>query len=149
MTTSYEFRKATWKEKHAIFGLYRHVMGPYIDGIWGWDPHWQEDDFDTHFVPEHIIVVFAGNTLAGYAQTEDQGDHLFMRMLLVAADHQHKGVGSELIDMVKNAAKAGSKGVKLEVFKLNDNALGFYEHHGFRVASSTDNSFVMTCAPDD
>ena len=124
-------------------------MRPYIDGIWGWEQSWQEEDFDKHFEPDNIVVVSVGSELAGYSQIEDQRENLFIRMLLLLPEHQHKGLGSHLIREAVESAKAQSKGVKLLVFKANERAIGFYEYIGFHVESETASSLVMALMPND
>jgi len=149
MRNQYSFRKAQWKEKRAIFDLYRRVMRPYIVDIWGWDEGRQEHDFDKHFEPDNLVVVLAGDELVGYSQVEDQPDNLFIRMLLLVAEHQHRGIGSRVVRRVIESAKLQSKGVRLEVFKLNEKAKRFYEYHGFRVEGETESSFVMSLMPNN
>lgn len=149
MTKQYSFRKAQRKEKAAIFNLYCRVMRPYIVKIWGWDQGWQEKDFDEHFEPDNIMVVSVGNELVGYSQVEDQGDNLFIRMLLLLPEHQHRGLGSHLLKKVIESAKAQPSGITLQVFKVNEGAKIFYECHGFQVESETPSSLVMVFMPNN
>jgi len=64
-------------------------------------------------------------------------------MLLLAPEHQRKGIGARLLGRVLNVATASSRGVQLQVFRINETAKQFYEHHGFRVVSETSTSLVM------
>jgi GNAT superfamily N-acetyltransferase len=89
----------------------------------------------------------AGNKLVGYCHVEDRGSALFIRMLLVLPEFQGKGIGTRLISAVIESARARSKGVSLQVFKVNKPARRFYAHHGFRVAGATPGSITMTHGP--
>ncbi len=123
-------------------------MGQFVAEIWGWNQAWQRSDFNQHFDPENITLVLVGNELVGYCQVEDQGKVLFIRMLLLIPEYQSKGIGSYLISAVIESARAQSKDVSLQVFKVNKRARRFYEHHGFRVTNTTPSSFTMTFNPD-
>lgn len=139
----YAFRKAQAKELEAIFRIYTQVMKPFISRIWDWDTEWQKADFVRHFVPDNIVVVLVGKKLVGYCQVEDQGECLFIRMLIVLPAHQHQGIGSSFIRNVFATAKEESKYIKLEVFKINDKAIAFYKHHGFQQKSESAASYIM------
>jgi len=114
-----------------------------IEQIWGWDEKWQENDFSEHFKPEQTTVVTAGAEIIGYAQVEPKSEALYLRMLLLAPEHQKKGVGTSILRRVLSVASEQRLGVELQVFKINESAKRFYERHGFRVVGETPTSLVM------
>jgi ribosomal protein S18 acetylase RimI-like enzyme len=142
------FQQATKHDKAAIFDLYCQVMKEYIAEIWGWDQEWQENDFTKHFSPGNITVVREENKVIGYSQIEDQGNQLYIRMLLLLPNQQRKGIGSRLLNAVIEKANAQSKGIALQVFKVNERARRFYEYHGFQVQGETPSSFTMVFMPN-
>ena len=144
----YSFQEATKHDEATIFDLYGRVMKEYITQIWGWDQEWQENEFKKHFNPENITVVKQEKKAIGYSQIEDQGNQLYIRMLLLLPNHQRKGIGSRLLNAVIAKAKAQSKGIALQVFKVNKQAKRFYEHHGFDVQGETPVSFTMVFMPN-
>ncbi len=137
------FQQATKSDRTAIFDLYCQVMKGFIIEIWGWDEEWQENDFIKHFCPGNITVVWEENKAIGYSQIEDQGDQLYIRMLLLLPSHRSKGIGSRLLNAVIEKAKAQSKNIALQVFKVNEQAKMFYEYHGFQIQGETPYSFIM------
>ena len=141
------FQEATKHDEAVIFDLYGCVMKEYITEIWGWDQEWQENDFKKHFYPENITLVKEEKKAIGYSQIEDQGNQLYIRMLLLLPNNQRKGIGSRLLNAVIQKAKAQSKGIALQVFKANEQARRFYEHHGFYVQGETSSSFTMLFRP--
>lgn len=147
MTDRCFFQKATNHDQGVIFDLYCRVMKEYITEIWGWDQEWQENDFKKHFNPENITVIREENRAIGYSQIEDQGSQLYIRMLLLLPNHQRKGIGSRLLNAATEKAKAQSKCIALQVFKINEQAKRFYEHHGFHMQGETPNSFTMAFMP--
>lgn len=55
-------------------------------------------------------------------------------VLVVDPDHQGRGIGGELLEeFVLRFAQGGADRVRLEVRKGNDDAVRFYQGHGFQV----------------
>ncbi|MCW9025212.1 MAG: GNAT family N-acetyltransferase [Gammaproteobacteria bacterium] len=148
MTSQYFFHEAAKNEEAILFDLYTRVMKEYITEIWGWDQKWQENDFSKHFNPENITVVREKGTMIGYSQVEDQGNQLYIRMLLVLPKYQRKSIGASLLSAVIEKARAESKSIALQVFKVNRQAKSFYEHCGFQVQGNTPSSFIMGLMPN-
>jgi ribosomal protein S18 acetylase RimI-like enzyme len=144
----YSYRKAEQAKKENIFKLYCLVMRDAISKIWGWDDQWQENDFSSHFEPEGITLVYKEQELAGYSHVENRGDQIFIRMIVVHPRHQHKGIGSKLLESVIAEGNEQSMNIGLEVFKINDEAKKFYERYGFNIEDETSSSYVMNLMPN-
>jgi ribosomal protein S18 acetylase RimI-like enzyme len=123
-------------------------MHGYISEIWGWDEHWQENDFSAHFDSKGITLAYKERVLAGYSQVENQDEQIFIRMIVVHPHHQRKGIGSKLLASVITSGKKQCKIVRLKVFKINEEAKKFYEMHGFTVESEISSSFNMCLLPN-
>ena len=123
-------------------------MRGYISEIWGWDEQWQESDFSAHFDSQGITLVYKEQELVGYSHVENRGGQLFIRMIVVHPHHQRKGIGGKLLESVITLGNEQSKGVGLEVFKINDKAKKFYGRYGFNVESETPSSYVMGLMPN-
>ncbi|MCF1183494.1 GNAT family N-acetyltransferase [Marichromatium gracile] len=139
----YSFRPANPEDQAQLFELYQAVMVGYIEKIWGWDSRWQKDDFSEHFDPEQITVVLRESQPIGYVQVERHSDELYIRMLLIAPEHQKKGLGANILKRIISSASKQHLGVKLQVFKINAPARRFYERHGFTVVGETPASLEM------
>jgi len=142
----YTYRKAEDTHKEAIYQLYCLAMRGFISAIWGWDEHWQRNDFSAHFSPRGITLAHQKNELVGYSHVENRDGQLFIRMLVVHPHHQRKGIGRKLLESVIASGNEQSKGIGLEVFKINDEAKKFYERFGFNVEGETPTSYVMAHA---
>lgn len=70
----------------------------------------------------------------GNAQTETHPDnHLEIERIYLQESHHGKGMGKQMIDFALACSKTlGKSIVWLGVWSENPNAIGFYEHHGFR-----------------
>ncbi len=142
----YSYRKAEQTEREAIYQLYCLVMRGYISEIWGWDEQWQGNDFSAHFDPKGITLVHKEHELVGYSHVENRGSQLFIRMIVVHPHHQRKGIGSKLLESVLASGNEQTKGIGLEVFKINDEAKQFYERYGFNIEGETPSSYIMALA---
>lgn len=123
-------------------------MRGYVSEIWGWDQQWQESDFSVHFDPKGIMLAHKEHELVGYSHVENRGGQLFIRMIVVHPHHQRKGIGSKLLEAVIASGNEQSKGVGLEVFKINGEAKKFYERYGFNIEDETSSSYVMWLMPN-
>lgn len=121
-------------------------MRGFISEIWGWDEQWQKNDFSAHFDPQGITLVHQEHALVGYSHVENQGGPLFIRMIVIHPHHQRKGIGRKLLESVIASGNEQSKGVGLQVFKINDGAKKFYERFGFNVEGEIPTSYVMAHA---
>lgn len=88
------------------------------------------------------------NTAIGYSQVEDQGNQLYFRMLLLFPKYQRKSIGTRPLSAVIEKAKAQSKGVSLQVFKINERVIRFYMGHKFHVRGETQSSYIMEFMPN-
>jgi len=68
---------------------------------------------------------------------------IYIDYLATDPEHRSKGVGSKLIEFVRN--NLGFKHIKLEVFSKNPRAINFYEREGFKQVSAN-LGFVMNIA---
>ena len=99
-------------------------------------------------IQKALRVVHKEQEFAGYSHVENRGDQIFIRMIVVHPRHQHKGIGSKLLESVIAEGKEQSKGIRLEVFKINHEAMKFYERYGFNVEYETSSSYVMGLMPN-
>lgn len=146
-TMTYSYKQAERTEKEAIFNLYCLVMRHDISQIWGWNEAWQHEDFSTYFNPACITLAYKGREFVGYSHVENGDNQLFVRMIVVHPHHRRKGVGTTLLESVIASAYEQSKRVRLEVFKINNEAKKFYERHRFNTEGETSSSYVMGLMP--
>lgn len=93
-------------------------------------------------VPRHEVWVaeIGGNVIGFAALSDDLLGHLY-----VHPDEQDRGVGTALIDRVKEQRPAG---FRFWVFQKNEGARRFYERHGCRLVELTDGSGNEEREPD-
>lgn len=69
---------------------------------------------------------------------------LYIPLLCVFPDHQHKGLGTMMIEYLRNEYKVEYKTIALEVLKQNENAYEFYKKLGFGISEDRGAKFLMT-----
>ncbi len=82
--------------------------------------------------------------LSGYFNRPEQG-YAFVSVLHINRAFRHSGLGKKLLDeAVKVAKRASLPAIRLNVRKKNVNAIGMYEHYGFkRIAEVDEHRFLM------
>jgi len=93
-------------------------------------------------IPSHDVWVAedAGSVVGFAALSEDLLGHLYVR-----PEHQSRGIGTALLDVVK---RERPNGFKFWVFQRNEGARRFYERHGCRLVELTDGSGNEEKEPD-
>jgi len=96
------------------------------------DPHPLDEQLrylEEKVVPRNQVLVVLGKGRAGVIAFMASTPEIISQ-LYVHIGHQHKGIGSTLV----NAAKQRSHGrLRLYTFRVNKGARRFYERHGFKV----------------
>jgi len=96
------------------------------------DPHSLDEQLrylEEKVVPENQVLVVLGEDgteiIAFMASTPEMISQLYVR-----AGHQHKGIGSMLVNIAKHRSYGR---LRLFTFRVNEGAQRFYERHGFKV----------------
>lgn len=121
-------RPATEIDRPSLRTLYlraRKLGWPWLE-----DPGWTLADFDEATRDEKIWVADINGRCAGFASVWEQDN--FLHTLFVDPDRQGSGIGSALLRHV-HTTFTGTGSLKCLV--KNDNALRFYQHHGWRSES--------------
>jgi len=83
------------------------------------------------------VVAIVDKKVVGFANfgsCRDEGEVLIageLRAIYLLHEFWNKGIGSQLLDYVTGALKKEYENVLLWVLDSNQNAIQFYEHHGF------------------
>ena len=135
------FQEYDNNDKAFIWKTYVNAMKPHIEKIWGWDQSWQENDFNLGLKQCKTEVIFVDGCVAGYLQTEQKGNALFIRMLILIPEYQSKGIGTKILDMLQPLTSGNL--LKLNCFKINKNAYRFYKKSGFDEIKTDENYIYL------
>ena len=96
---------------------------------------------DVMFPAHAVWVAETSSGVVGFGAVHDD----LLGLLYVHPEHQGRGIGTALLDVVK---RERPRGFDLWVFQRNEGARRFYERHGCTLAEMTDGSGNEEKEPD-
>ncbi len=127
----------------------RENMAQIILSAWGVE--WRDETLLETLMDAnlYIEVAYDGEQVVGYYVLDQMEDYVFIISIQLEKKHQGEGLGRCMMERVEELAlRSGLEGVELCVQSTNDQAIGFYRHLGYRLASRRRNNLTMRKAFD-
>ena len=112
--------------------------------LFGFSPTPYLEDVKCHFRRDEnsLIAAYTGDTLAGILELDTaKGRHTgygWVSLVYLAPEYRGQGHGKELLGKAAEVyAAMGRHSLRLHVSSMNKNAIGFYEHLGFKLLSES------------
>ncbi|MDH5231463.1 MAG: GNAT family N-acetyltransferase [Gammaproteobacteria bacterium] len=137
--------QATEADETWLFDLYQRCLKSYIESTWGWDEVVQKQYFLGPLHPSLFKIISVQQQNVAVYLVKQKNDHIWLEMLLVEPAWQRKGIGSFVMEELKQQAKQQQQSIKLSVIKVNP-VIGFYKKHGFTIIARDDATFQL-CWP--
>ena len=135
----FNLRKATDDDLDLTFEIKKNALQEYLEILWGWNEKAQKDFHQKEFKKEHFQVIVIQNEPIGYLEIEPFQGHIFLANFMILQQFQGKGMGKIIMqDLIKNNPK-----IVLEVLKVNQRALKFYQGLNFEIVEDLEISFRM------
>lgn len=135
----FNFRKATDEDLDLTFKIKQNALQEYLEMLWGWNEKAQKKFHRKEFKKEHFQVIELQNEPIGYLEIEPFKDHIFLANLMILQQFQGKGLGKIIMQgLIKNNPK-----IVLEVLKVNQRAIKFYQGLNFEITEDLEVSFRM------
>jgi ribosomal protein S18 acetylase RimI-like enzyme len=135
----FNLRKATNNDLDLTFKIKKNALQQYLEMLWGWNEKAQRDFHTKEFKKEHFQVIELQNKPIGYLEIEPFQDHIFLANLMILQEFQSKGIGKIIMqDLIKNNPQ-----IVLEVLKVNQRAINFYQELNFEIIEDLEVSFRM------
>ena len=132
-------RKATNNDLDLTFKIKENALQQYLEMLWGWNEKAQEDFHRREFKKKHFQVIELQNEPIGYLEILPFSDHVFLANLMILQKFQGEGIGKIIMqDLIKNNSK-----IVLEVLKVNERAIAFYQALNFEIMEDLEVSFRM------
>jgi len=125
-----ELRAATSNDRDFLWEVHRTALRPSVEATWGWDETFQEHYFAEHFTTTDRFIVCVDGVDAGVLQFTVKEDHLFLASIALLPEHQGRGLGTDIVNMVLEEGRRRNLPVRLQVLKVN-RAKKLYERLGF------------------
>ena len=122
----------------------RENMSEIILSAWGVE--WRDETLLETLMDANlnIEVALEGKSVVGYFVLDQMEDYVFIISIQLQKDHQGHGMGRCMMERVEDlAVRSGLEGVELCVQSTNQQAIGFYRHLGYRMASRRRNNLTM------
>lgn len=117
----------------------------YVDSIYGeWNEENQKKLFE-RFMKENsknIELIYLKDELVGFYNGKDKDNNTFeIGNICVKPEYQNKGIGTAVLKEILFEHK--EQNIKLQVFKINENAIKLYEKMGFEKTDETETHYIM------
>ena len=138
----FKTRQATNLDEEWLYDLYCTTMRTHIEKTWGWDPVFQKNGFKTNLFPIKFNIIVVGQSDVGAYLVNEEPDHYWLEMMLIAPDWQRKGLGSKIIRDLQETAVQNDRPIKLSVIKVNP-VSEFYSRLGFETYDEDESFFKL------
>ena len=139
-----EFASLQRSDIPELVRMTRDNMSQIILSAWGVE--WRDETLLETLMDANVNIEVArqGRKVVGYYILDQMEDYVFIISFQLERQHQGKGLGRCMMERVEDlAARSGLEGVELCVQSTNEQAIGFYRHLGYRLASRRRNNLTM------
>ncbi|RXJ74430.1 hypothetical protein CS022_02150 [Veronia nyctiphanis] len=133
------FEIAKERDKQWAFIIKANAEFHFIDKYFGWDEAFQHTLHDLEWKKTRPTLVLLNGKKVGFYSLEEEDDGLFFRRFFIEPELRRQGVGSQVMEHVKQSLPTGITELKLAIFHGNP-AKRLYLRHGF-VAYKSDEKF--------
>lgn len=119
-------------------------MAHIVRSAWGieWKDEFLLDTLLDHDAYTEILEI--DGEIVGYFCIFIDKSRVFIASIQVARHYRHCGCGSAMIKRIETIAScSGCERIELWVQVNNENAIGFYEHMGFKIVARQRNNLLM------
>lgn len=126
-----EYRRARREHHEWAYRIFRESMKPYIESTWGWNETFQRHGFMENITQAGFTIASVGDDDIGGYCLKDRGRFLHLDMLLIDPRMQNRGLGSRIMQDLKEQSRKSGRPLQLDVLKTNEHALRLYRRLGF------------------
>ena len=136
---TFNIRKASDDDLNLTYEIKKNALQKYLEMLWGWNEKAQNDFHRREFKKEHFQVIELQNEPIGYLEIEPFQDYIFLANFMILQHFQGMGIGKIIMqDLIKN-----NPTIILEVLKVNQLAVKFYQELNFKIVEDLEVSFRM------
>jgi ribosomal protein S18 acetylase RimI-like enzyme len=118
------------------------------DAFVRWQFERQEEEYAQRYPDARYDVILVDGVPAGRLWIGIQDKEIRLLDIAILVEFQNRGVGTYLLNQLKDEATREKKSLRHMVFVLNDNAYRFYERLGFSTIEDLGGYKHMEWAPD-
>ena len=141
-----QFSSATEDDKAYFRALNRACYEDVIGRQFGpWDDEHQNRSFEAKWPENNFRKIRIGDELVGGVWIDDGPEFVQLREIQIHPKFQGQGIGTRVVTMEIDNARAQGKSLRLRVLHENV-AYGLYLRLGFVVIDRNEHQYVMECA---
>ncbi|MCP3715402.1 GNAT family N-acetyltransferase [Paraburkholderia sp. CNPSo 3281] len=125
------FDQAVSGDLEWLFDTYKRAMRVFVTQVYGWDEDSQRAGFAKSVRQGTCQIVTCEGKRCGFVHWEVEPDLVWLRMLCIVPDMQHKLIGSQALAKVMSLSSHLLKPLYLHVFVCNRAAYDWYRKIGF------------------
>lgn len=126
-----------------LYHLTEETMRGYAEATWGvWNEQSVREFTDKAARDGSFQIISQDGVTVGAVRIERSAGYIQLDQLYVAATHQRRGIGTEIVRALMAEARSARKPLRLRVLKVNP-ARAFYQRLGFAVVETTNERHYM------
>lgn len=106
------------------------AMRESLEAVGRFEPKRARERFLNSFDPKTTFRVLSESKLIGFYVLQERESYLWLDHLYIVASLQERGVGSHVMEIIKDIARNRKKSIRLGALK-ESRANAFYRNHGF------------------
>jgi ribosomal protein S18 acetylase RimI-like enzyme len=131
-------KPATEKDHQFIHQVHRLTYRAIIERQFGyWDAQRQSGLVDCDLATDRYEIVLWQGVPCGFFSFNTDGGRLHLINFAIHPQYQGRGIGSRILEQMKQRAQRKNQPLTLGAYKTNMKARKFYESHGLRKSGET------------
>lgn len=143
----FELQPVDKDEMSNVFAIYRTYLFSYVDQAFGWNDGFQASLFKNSYQDATFSWINICGKNCGLLCVKESDFEFHVHLLIVFHEFQSKGIGKTVMNRIHEAARDSKKLVRLSSFKVNQNAVRFYESMGYKKNIEDENFYSLTYSP--
>lgn len=140
----YSIRLAKPNDRDFIYALKSASVRPYVERIWGWDEHYQRNDFDSDFSAiDQFYVIEVDVKFAGFVQYYFEHPYYEIVEIHLLPEYRGNGIGSDILRYFREVCVSQNRKIRIGCFKENYRANNLYKKLGFVQTKETDTHYIL------
>jgi len=138
-----KLRKATSHDSEFTYQTKKAAFKEYVNKVWGWDETEQRKMHERRFTEQDVYIIQHSGIDVGFLEKVNESDCVIVNQIYILPEYQSKGIGTACMMSIIEEAGALNLAVQLQVLKVNDRAITFYDRLGFLRSGDTDTHVLM------
>ena len=141
------FRKATTHDSEFAYNTKKAAFREYVEKVWGWNEQEQRLLHERRFQSQDFYIIQVSGIDVGIMATAHQPDCVKVNQIYILPEHQNRGIGAECVKHIIKDADTLKLPVRLQVLKVNNRAISFYERFRFQRTGESETHILMERPP--